>query len=60
MQNLSIIAIQNNDFALACKAQNEAEKALTKANLLSEDVVGMLNKSSGALCSKAAKVIAKN
>jgi sulfur carrier protein ThiS len=53
-----VIAIKNNDFALACKAQTEAEKALAQANLRSEDVVGMVNKSSGELCSKAAKVIA--
>ena len=58
LQNLSVIAIKNNDFALACKAQAEAEKALTQANLRSEDVVGMVNKSSSELCSKAAKVIA--
>ena len=58
LQNLSVIAVKNNDFALACKAQAEAEKALTQANLRSEDVVGMVNKSSSELCSKAAKVIA--
>jgi hypothetical protein len=53
-----VIAVKNNDFALACKAQAEAEKALTQANLRSEDLVGMVNKSSSELCSKAAKVIA--
>jgi Na+-translocating ferredoxin:NAD+ oxidoreductase RnfG subunit len=58
LQNLSVIAVKNNDFALACKAQTEAEKALSQANLRSEDVVGMVNKSSGELCSKATKMIA--
>jgi Na+-translocating ferredoxin:NAD+ oxidoreductase RnfG subunit len=58
LQNLSIVAINNRDFILACKAQTEAEKALAKANLRSEDVMGMLNNSSGELCSKAAKAIA--
>ncbi|CAM8317978.1 hypothetical protein MCEMOH36_00077 [Candidatus Methylopumilus universalis] len=57
LQNLSDIAVRNNDFALACKAQTEAEKALSQANLRSEDVVGMVDKSRVELCSKAAKVI---
>lgn len=58
LQNLSVIAIKNNDFALACKANAEAEKALTQANLRSKDVVGMVNKSSSEICSKAAKLFA--
>ena len=58
LQNLSVIAVKNNDFALACKAQAEAEKALIQANLHSEDVVGMLDKSRSELCSKDATVIA--
>ena len=57
LQNLSDIAVRNNDFALACKAQTEAEKALLQANLPSEDVVGMVDKSRVELCSKATKVI---
>ena len=57
LQNLSDIAVRNNDFVLACKAQTEAEKALSQANLRSEDVVGMVDKSRVALCSKATKVI---
>ena len=57
LQNLSDIAVRNNDFALACKAQTEAEKALLQANLRSEDVVGMVDKSRVELCSKATKVI---
>jgi len=57
LQNLSDIAVRNNDFALACKAQTEAEKALSQANLRSEDVVGMVDKSRVDLCSKATKVI---
>ena len=57
LQNLSVIAIKNNDFALACKSQTEAEKALSQANLRSEDVVGMVDKSRVELCSKATKVI---
>ncbi len=57
LQNLSDIAVRNNDFALACKAQTEAEKALSQANLRSQDVVGMVDKSRVELCSKATKVI---
>ena len=57
LQNLSDIAVRNNDFVLACKAQTEAEKALSQANLRSEDVVGMVDKSRVELCSKATKVI---
>ena len=58
LQNLSVIAVNNKDYALACKSQAEAEMALAHANLRSEDVLGMVNKSSIELCSKAAKVIA--
>jgi Na+-translocating ferredoxin:NAD+ oxidoreductase RnfG subunit len=58
LQNLSVIAVNNKDYALACKSQTEAEKALFRANLRSDDVLGMLDKSSSDLCSKAAKVIA--
>ena len=58
LQNLSVIAVNNKDYALACKSQAEAEKAIAQANLRSEDVLGMVNKSSIELCSKAAKVIA--
>jgi len=58
LQNLSVIAVNNKDYALACKSQTEAEKALFRANLRSDDVLGMLDKSSSELCSKAAKVIA--
>jgi Na+-translocating ferredoxin:NAD+ oxidoreductase RnfG subunit len=58
LQNLSVIAVNNKDYVLACKSQTEAEKALFRANLRSEDVLGMLDKSSSDLCAKAAKVIA--
>jgi len=58
LQNLSVIAINNKDYVLACKSQTEAEKALFRANLRSDDVLGMLDKSSSDLCAKAAKVIA--
>jgi len=57
LQNLSDIAVRNNDFTLACKAQTEAEKALSQANLRSQDVVGMVDKSRVELCSKATIVI---
>jgi hypothetical protein len=60
LQNLAVIAVKNNDYSLACKAQNEAEDALVKAHTKARDVVGMLYQSSNDLCKKANKVIAQN
>jgi len=60
LQNLAVIAVKNNDYSLACKAQNEAEDALVNANIKARDVVGMLYQSSNDLCKKANKVIAQN
>ena len=60
LQNLSVIALKNNNYALACKAQTEAENAIKKSNTKARDVVGMLYQSSNDLCNKANKVIASN
>ena len=60
LQNLAVIAVKNNDYSLACKAQNEAENAIKKSNTKARDVVGMLYQSSNDLCNKANKVIAQN
>ena len=60
LQNLSVIALENNNYALACKAQTEAENAIKKSNTKARDVVGMLYQSSNDLCNKANKAIAQN
>ena len=60
LQNLAVIAVKNNDYSLACKAQTEAENAIKKSNTKARDVVGMLYQSSNDLCIKANKVIAQN
>ena len=60
LQNLAVIAVKNNDYSLACKAQTEAENAIKKSNTKARDVVGMLYQSSNDLCNKANKVIAQN
>jgi len=56
LQNLTIIAVKNNDYNLACKAQNEAEDALMKANTKTPDLIGMLYESSHDLCKRQIKL----
>ena len=59
LQNLTLIAIENKDFVLACKSQTEAEQYLGKVHSKSEDLLGMIHKSNQDLCNKAAKTQSK-
>ena len=59
LQNLTLIAIGNKDYVLACKSQTEAEQYLGKVHSKAEDLLGMIHKSNQDLCSKAAKVQSK-
>ena len=59
LQNLTLIAIENKDFVLACKSQTEAEQYLGKVHSKSEDLLGMIHKSNKDLCNKAAKTQSK-
>jgi len=59
LQNLTLIAIENKDFVLACKSQTEAEQYLGKVHSKAEDLLGMIHKSNQDLCNKAAKTQSK-
>jgi Na+-translocating ferredoxin:NAD+ oxidoreductase RnfG subunit len=59
LQNLTLIAIVNKDYVLACKSQTEAEEYLGKVNSKSEDLFGMIHKSNQELCNKALKTQSK-
>jgi hypothetical protein len=53
LQNLTLIAIVNRDYVLACKSQTEAEEYLGKVHTKAEDLLGMIHKSNQELCAKA-------
>ena len=55
LQNLTLIAIGNKDYVLACKSQTEAEQYLGKVHSKAEDLLGMIHKSNQDLCNKATK-----
>ena len=59
LQNLTLIAIGNKDYVLACKSQTEAEQYLGKVHSKAEDLLGMIHKSNQDLCNKAAKTQSK-
>jgi Na+-translocating ferredoxin:NAD+ oxidoreductase RnfG subunit len=59
LQNLTLIAIENKDFVLACKSQTEAEQYLGKVHSKAEDLLGMIHKSNQDLCNKASKTQSK-
>ena len=58
LQNLTLIAIGNKDYVLACKSQTEAEEYLGKVHK-AEDLLGMIHKSNQELCNKATKAQSK-
>ncbi|MEY3910337.1 MAG: hypothetical protein RIT47_1048, partial [Pseudomonadota bacterium] len=53
LQNLTLIAIGNKDYVLACRSQSEAEEYLGKVHSKAEDLLGMIHKSNQELCAKA-------
>ena len=59
LQNLTLIAIGNKDYVLACKSQTEAEQYLGKVHSKAEDLLGMIHKSNQDLCNKATKAQSK-
>ena len=58
LQNLSVVAVKNGDFALACKAQREVADALSKANPKGQDLIGSITASKNDVCQKANKIVA--
>jgi Na+-translocating ferredoxin:NAD+ oxidoreductase RnfG subunit len=59
LQNLTLIAIGNKDYVLACKSQSEAEEYLGKVHSKAEDLLGMIHKTNQELCNKATKAQSK-
>lgn len=53
METLSLVAIKNNDYALACKAQREAVNALARAKTQGGDIYGQSVNHVKEFCSKA-------
>jgi hypothetical protein len=54
MENLSVVAIKNGNYELACKAQTQVVDALNKVQLRGEDLVGSAVAQKEDLCRKAA------
>ena len=53
LQNLSVVAVKNKDFDLACKAQIEVVDALARAHVKGHDLVGSATQNRKELCVKA-------
>jgi hypothetical protein len=47
-----VIALNNGDRLLACKALEESEKALDEADFRAKDLVGMVQTSVNEVCAK--------
>jgi hypothetical protein len=58
LQNLSVVAVKNKDFNLACKAQIEVVDALAKAQVKGHDLVGTATQNKKELCGKAKQLVA--
>ena len=53
MENLSVVAVKNGDYELACRAQTQVVDALTKIQLNGQDLVGSAVAQKNELCLKA-------
>ncbi len=52
LENLAVIALNNGDRLLACKALEESKKALDEANFRAKDLAGMVRTSANEVCEK--------
>ena len=52
LENLAVIALNNNNKLLACKALQESKNALDEADFHAKDLVGMVHSSSTEVCEK--------
>jgi hypothetical protein len=55
LENLAVIALNNGDRLLACKALEESKKALDEANFRAKDLAGMVRTSANEVCEKLAQ-----
>ncbi len=53
MENLSVVAVKNGDYELACRAQTQVVDALTKVELRGQDLVGSAVAQKTEICRKA-------
>jgi hypothetical protein len=53
MEYLSVLAVKNGNYDLACKAQLQVVDALSKARLQGQDLVGSAVAQKNDLCQKA-------
>ena len=53
MENLSVVAVKNGNYELACRAQIQVVDALTKIQVKGEDLVGSAVEQKEDLCRKA-------
>ena len=59
MENLSVVAVKNGNYELACKAQTQVVDALTKIRVNGQDLVGSAVAQTDDLC-RTAEVSAMN
>lgn len=52
LENLAVIALNNGDRLLACKALEESKKALDEADFRAKDLAGMVRTSANEVCEK--------
>ena len=52
LENLAVIALNNGDRLLACKALEESKKALEEADFRAKDLAGMVRTSANEVCEK--------
>lgn len=52
LENLAVIALNNGDKLLACKALGEARNALDEADFHAKDLTGMIQASESEVCIK--------
>ena len=53
LENLSVIAVKNGDFALACRAQRQVADALVKAKAKGADLYGEVSKNNQEFCQRS-------
>ena len=53
LENLSVIAVKNGDFALACRAQRQVADALVKAHAKGGDLYGEVSKNNQEFCQRS-------
>ena len=52
LENLAVIALNNNNKLLACKALQESKNALDEADFHAKDLAGMVHSSANEVCEK--------